>query len=73
MKMDDLPILELDQIFMTSSAYLATGFKDVWATFDLLVRDMPDKNQSRFAKLGRKSSRASFEAVRVLTKPLVRL
>src|SRR3989338_4537892 len=41
--MNDLPILELDQIFMTSSAYLATGFKDVWATFDLLVRDMPEK------------------------------
>ncbi len=38
---DDLPIMDLDQIYMTSSAYLATGFKDVSATFDLLVRDMP--------------------------------
>ena len=38
---EDLPVMDLDQIYMTSSAYLATGFKDVWATFDLLVRDMP--------------------------------
>lgn len=38
---DDLQVMDLDQIYMTSSAYLATGFKDVWATFDLLVRDMP--------------------------------
>lgn len=40
---DDLPVMDLDQIYMTSSAYLATGFKDVSATFDLLVRDMPGK------------------------------
>lgn len=33
--------MDLDQIYMTSSAWYATGFRDTWATFDLLVRDMP--------------------------------
>lgn len=36
-----ISVFDLDQIYMTSSMYYETGFKNVWATFDLLVRDMP--------------------------------
>lgn len=37
----DIQVMDLDQIYLTSSAFLETGFANVWATFDLLVRDMP--------------------------------
>ncbi len=38
-------VFDMDQIYMTNSARYESGLKDVWATFDLLVRDMP-KNRN---------------------------
>ncbi|MFC1663445.1 nicotinate phosphoribosyltransferase [Patescibacteria group bacterium] len=40
---DDLPIFDLSQIYMVSSSWFDTGMADVWATFDIIVRDMPPK------------------------------
>lgn len=38
-------VFDLDQIYMTSSMWYDTKMKDTWATFDLIVRDMP-KNRN---------------------------
>lgn len=38
-------VFDLDQIYMTSSMWHDTKMKDTWATFDLIVRDMP-KNRN---------------------------
>lgn len=38
-------VFDLDQIYMTSSMWYDTKMKDTWATFDLVVRDMP-KNRN---------------------------
>ncbi|MFA5886799.1 MAG: nicotinate phosphoribosyltransferase [Patescibacteria group bacterium] len=42
---DYMNIFDLDQIYMTSSMWHDTGMKGTWATFDLLVKDMP-KNRN---------------------------
>ena len=38
-------VFDLDQLYMTSSMWHDTGMQDTWATFDLVVRDMP-KNRN---------------------------
>lgn len=41
--LSDIPHLEYAQIFTASSIWYGTGRKDDWATFDLVVREMPGK------------------------------
>ena len=38
---EDLPLLDLGQIYLISSVWYDSGMKDVWGTFDVLVRDLP--------------------------------
>jgi len=38
---EDLPLFDLPQIFAASNTWFEAGMKDVVATFDLIVRDMP--------------------------------
>jgi len=67
-------VFDLDQIYMTSSMWHDTGMKDTWATFDLLVRNMP-KNRNFLVftgleemVLGLKHFKFSDEQIRILLK-----